>query len=137
MDQTTVQDYIVVKPTKQGIEVTTHFTTFSKAPADGYVSCYMPSIDVYFSVKGDTSLEARKRKSRIIGKMFMDHFFMHTKDMKAFALEMHKRGFRTPKDAYVVNQFVKNHIPGNTKFKFTSVEEFEGERTTEQMEMVA
>jgi hypothetical protein len=134
----TVQDYIIVKPTDDGaVMVQSYFTCFSKEPVDGRVSCYIPSFDIYFSVKGDTSMEARKKKSRIIGKMFIDHFFMHTKDMKAFALEMHKRGFRTPKDAYVVSQFIKNHIPGNTKFKFDSSEQFEGERMTEQIEVAA
>lgn len=105
--------FVAIKNGPKTIQVTWGYTTFTKEENDGRISCYIPAFEIYYSVSTEDQVVP---KSEIMTRMFFDHFFKHTKSLKSFALEMHKRGFRAPKDAYVIQQLMNNNFI-NVKFK--------------------
>jgi|SRR5690606_4704778 len=116
MEPKSVKDFITIRPSRGKIKVSWAFSIFKKIEEDGRVTCFIPSFDIYYSVDtNDAGIIAEK--GRTITRMFVDHFFEHTKSMKNFALEIHKRGFKARNDAYTIKEFIKNNV-SSAKFKF-------------------
>lgn len=71
------------------------------------MSCYIPSFDVYFTAK---DREDAGRKSKIVTKMYIDHYMLHTKKgFKDFVLHIHKLGFKAQNDNLVLKQVLKDN----------------------------
>lgn len=117
--------FVTIRPKTGAIEVSWGYSTFMRTEDDGRISCYIPGFEIFFGVKSKDDIS---RKGKIMTKMFFDHFFKHTKSIKTFALEMHKRGFKAANDAFTVKEFMNNR-PINAKFKSVidlAPDDFEG-----------
>lgn len=108
--------FVTIRNKKKTIEVTWGYPTLMKEKKDGYISCYIPGFQIYFSV---TDKDQIAEKSQTITKLFFDHFFIHRRNkLKDFALEMHKRGFKAMNDAFTLKELSNNRAI-DAKFKST------------------
>lgn len=108
--------FVSLKPIgKNGIQLTHAYRVKYKKSEEGRLSCYIPSLDIYFGCKNK---EAVRDKSRTLTNLYFDHFFVHSKDgVKKLILELHKLGFKSNDNyAYLIHKLSKREfIPA--KFK--------------------
>lgn len=69
-------------------KITTKFTVFF-LHEDGFVNCYIPSFDIYYSAPNDAEA---KRRAPIMMKSFFN-FWLKNEGWKSFLLQVRKLGF--------------------------------------------
>jgi hypothetical protein len=109
------QPYVSIKHAGIGkVSIDTGFTIFhEKIEGEDRITCAIPAFDIYYSVKDESEVRV---KGKTMTKIFFDNFIIHNDNqLKAFVLELHKLGFRAPKDAFVLKEFLSNKIV-NSKF---------------------
>ena len=99
---------------KINITLSWEFTTVSHKKENAPVACYIPAFDIYFS---SPSVERAMDKSKGLVQLYTDHF-MHNPDkgVKAFALQLHRLGFKANNDSVTLMRIIKNESV-NAKFK--------------------
>jgi len=130
--------FVFIEPKNSKINVHWRWTTFMTNDEElGYINCWIPSFDLYFSAKSD---ELAKKKSQAIMFAFIDHYLGNrTKGVKQLALELHKLGFKANNDQNTMANLVRNKVmkakfsnsPSNIPFEFTSRNEMNQEHELE------
>jgi hypothetical protein len=111
--------FVSLKPVKdktgRGIQLNYGISVKFKEPVEGRISCYIPSLDIYFSLSEGSSIND---KAGTLSKLYFDHFFLHTKGgVKKLILELHKLGFRSNDDyAFLIHKLSKQKFI-SAKFK--------------------
>jgi hypothetical protein len=108
-----ITPFVQIKPRKDGIYVSWAYNALYNMKKDGKYSCYIPAFDIYYTA---ISLEEVKKKSDKLLRLYFDHFFIHNSGnkLKDVALQLHKLGFKSQNDAYIIHQYSKkqpNPIP--------------------------
>lgn len=106
--------FIAIKAKNNAINISWGYNIFKRPTNEGSVY-YIPGFEIYFSVAND---DIPDKKASVMVEMFFDHFFDFTesrKVFKAFAIEIHKRGFKAINDNWVMKNFIDGN-PINAKF---------------------
>jgi hypothetical protein len=124
---------------RRGVHVTWTYTVKYKAHEDGRLSCYIPFYELYFHAR---NFDALREKARSFTRLFFDHLIKHSSKngMKSLVLHLHKLGFRTANDTFVVKQLInKKAVAANFKSQIreTSPEFMGANVINEEAEMEA
>lgn len=87
---------VSISPSKEKgkIHVKWTITTLHKeAQNNGSISCFIPSLNIYFHVKNHDDIIQR---SKDLSKIFFDHYLIDTKKnrLKGLVMELYKLGFK-------------------------------------------
>ncbi len=83
---------------------------------DSVQSVYLPGYDIYYSAKDD---ETARKKAIALTQVYFRHFVNRKNGIGALALELHRLGFKAPKDALTLSRLLKREI-SDARFKSTA-----------------